>query len=303
MEPIRPDDDELRADTARPRAAPEARGRTPRRSGNHASAPRPPASGKAPSARLVRALLVLLLVSIAAGATFWYKQATQIEAMQSRLEEADYWARQSKLALARFQGDLSATGENLAERGSGLEQNIKEQKAAIADANSEIRKLWAVANEKNGSAIKTLGKQIDELVKTQSSQTSAIKTLKDQQTETQGQVSGLTEQLAGLKSQLASLDEAVGSLTARTAALGKEVDSVDERIGQRLKRFEREQSLAADGLEGRVSKLENNSGVARQTAARLDQMEETLNAVDAARAQLTSRLIQLSRRVDSLQKK
>lgn len=301
MEPIRPDDDELRADNVRPSNAPEARRSVPRRPANHSGTQRTSAERKGPSGRLVGLMLVLLLVSVAAGATFWYTQSQQINAMQSQLEEADYWARQSKLALARFQGDLSATGENLAERGSGLEQSIKQQKAAIADANSEIRKLWVIANEKNRPAVESQGKKLDKLAETLDQQASAITALKDQETETRKQVSSLDEQLASLKSQLASLDEKTGSLTAQMAKLSDDAGSVDDKIAQRLKRFEREQSLAAGGLEGRVSKLENNLSVARQTGKRLDRMEETLNAVDAARAQLTSRLVQLSRRVDALQ--
>lgn len=302
MEPIRPDDDELRADTARAHATAETRSHAARRSGKAVERARPEASGKSSSGRAVGLMFALLLVSIAAGAIGWYQQSQRIGAMQSQLEEADYWARQSKLALARFQGDLSATGENLEQRGSGLEQNIKEQKAAIADANSEIRKLWVIANEKNRPAIADQGKKLDELAKTQASQASAIKELSDQGATIEGQVSDLTDQLAGVKTQLATLDKTVGSLSSQVAELGKDVGSVDDKIAQKLQRFEREQALAADGLEGRVSKLENGVGVAHQNAARLDRMEETLNAVDAARSQLTSRLIQLSRRVDALQK-
>lgn len=303
MEPIRPDDDELRADAARSPAASEPREPAFRRRGAPAGSPRSPAAGKSSSGRAVRLMFAMLLVTVAAGATLWYQQSQQLEAMQSQLEEADYWARQSKLALARFQGDLSATGENLKERGSGLEQRIKEQKAAIDDANGEIRKLWVIANEKNRPAIERQGKALDELEKAQASQASDIKALKDQETDIRTQVSGLADQLTGLKSRLASLDETVGSLSSQVASLGKDMGSVDDRITQRLQRFEHEQALASDGLEARVSKLENTLGAARQTGARLDRMEETLNAVDAARAQLTSRLIQLSRRVDALQAK
>lgn len=303
MEPIRPDDDELRADPVRTGTPPDASRQSPRQPVKKSAASATPIDRRSGStSRLTGLLVILLLVITAAGAIFWYQQSQQIEAMKAQLEEADYWARQSKLALARFQGDLSATGENLAERGSGLEQQLNEQKKAIADADSEIRKLWVIANEKNRPALEAQGKRLDELADTTSSQGKDLKTLQGEGAESQKQINRLNEQLDSLNAQVASLDQKTESLVKTVATLTDEVGSVDDKIAQRLQRFQREQSLASDGLESRVSKLEDSIGVARKTDARLDRMENTLNAVDAARGQLTSRLIQLSRQVDALQK-
>ena len=92
----------------------------------------------------------LLLLVVAAGAGVgWYFQEQRIQALEGQLEEADYWARQSKLALARFEGELSETGESLQERGASLEEQLAANKKQIDAADSEIRKLWAIANERN----------------------------------------------------------------------------------------------------------------------------------------------------------
>src|SRR5690606_16239443 len=125
MEPIRPDDDELRAEApfggAEPRK-PEASKEKP--AVKKENPPKAPKEAKQPGGRgghngggSLMVWVLLILVAAMAGAG-WYVQEQRIQALEGQLEEADYWARQSKLALARFEGELSETGESLQERRS-----------------------------------------------------------------------------------------------------------------------------------------------------------------------------------------
>jgi len=139
MDSIRPDDDELRADapigsSERKRPAPKKAAAAPaaRSGGSGGSGKRPVGNGNGNGGNgkggLAAVWLLLIAVAVAAVAG-WYSQNQRIQALESQLEEADYWARQSKLALARFEGELSETGENLQERGQSREEQITSNKS------------------------------------------------------------------------------------------------------------------------------------------------------------------------------
>lgn len=151
MEPIRPDDDEVRTGSAgskpeeklsaqrEPRGAEKAaaaeKPSASQRGDAGAGGPRKPAgkagksSGGGGSGRGVMLGVGLLIVAGAAGAG-WYQQEQRIQMLEGQLEEADYWARQSKLALARFEGELSETGESLQEKGQSIEDRLATQGSA-----------------------------------------------------------------------------------------------------------------------------------------------------------------------------
>lgn len=324
MEPIRPDDDELRAGTARAGEPKEKKAESERQAKpadyrkepdrKQPKAPPPPSgggsgkgSGKSGSGKLVGLLVVLLVVSVAAGAGLVWQQSQRLAVLEEQVEEADYWVRQSKLALARFEGDLTETGESLEQRGSTIDQRLTEQKELIATANSEIRKLWAIANERNKKALEE-----------QASQIAALKATTDDQA---SELTELTETQVGMKSDIGSLDEAVSLLDGKTDTLAgnneslrtqleslvSEVEALDAGVERSLQRFRQEQGLTIDGMESRLSALENAQGdVAdagpriNRAEARIASLEETIKSIDASRAQLTSRLVRLSEQVDAL---
>jgi len=154
MEPIRPDDDEVRTGVPGNNVEERKKREAPVRKSADNGGPGKPAgrSGKASggggSGRSAVLLIALLIVAGAAGAG-WYQQEQRIQALEGQLEEADYWARQSKLALARFEGELSETGENLQERGQSIEETLVSHRERLNTADSEIAKLWGVANDRN----------------------------------------------------------------------------------------------------------------------------------------------------------
>lgn len=297
MEPIRPDDDELRAGGggAGGREAPEVPVR--RR-------PRPESGNGRRS--LAAVWLMLVLVATAAGAG-WYAQTQRIEALETQLEEADYWARQSKLALARFEGELSETGENLAQRGESLEEQIADARQQLKVANSEIRKLWAVANERNKARLdqhqqrlSTLDDGLSETGKRLAEVRAGLEALR----------STLTADLTALEEQsrvsLAALEEKSGQITDQLARLTQQFAEVDALVDARIRRFEQEQKLGIDGREARIAALEKEietlagSGQVRSLRAELAALNNTVKSIDASRAQLTSRLVRLSEEVNRL---
>ncbi len=328
MEPIRPDDDEVRTGSAgnktedglsaqrEPRdAAKAASTRKPEASARGTAgggAPRKPAgkpgkpSGGGGSGRSVMMGIALLIVAGAAGAG-WYQQEQRLQMLEGQLEEADYWARQSKLALARFEGELSETGESLQEKGQSIEDRLATHGERLDTANSEIQKLWGVANDRNR-------KQLDD----HESRLEALRTAVDggrkdreelvaslEELET-GIASRLDEVEADLGKQITAIRETGQENASRLTRLDESLAGVDKMVERQLVRFEREQKLTIDGLESRIAALEkvteDLSGGGQLDAVRSDlaELRNRVSAIDSSRSQLTSRLVRLSEEVNDL---
>lgn len=315
MEPIRPDDDELRAGIAQTsksqekKPGPERPAKTtpPPRGPDRKQPNTPPQPPSGGSGKLMGLLVMLLVVSVAAGAGLVWQQAQRLAAMEEQVEEADYWVRQSKLALARFEGELTETGESLQQRGSTIEQRLAEQTAQIATANSEIRKLWVIANERNKALLEQQGKQIAALEEVSGGQAGSLDELGKAQETLQSGIGNLGDTVTSLEVQadtLASNDERVRSQLEK---LVSDISAVKAGVEQSLQRFNREQGLTIEGMESRLNALENAQGSAATSGSRLDKtearlasLEETIKSIDASRAQLTSRLVRLSEQVDAM---
>ncbi len=315
MEPIRPDDDELRADPPiggarkNPEPAKKHAGQSKKTGGGMGNdgGPRAPQSGSGGNGggRLGVWLALVLVAAVAGGG--WFTQAQQIEALEGQLEEADYWARQSKLALARFEGDLSETGENLEERGQSIEQKLSNQNDRLDTADSEIRKLWAIANERNKKRLDDHQARLETLTGELAQEGDAREALA---ASIDSLESSLTGELASLKTeleqQIVALKESTEQADKRLTELNSALDGVDQLVDGRIQRFEREQKLGLDGMEGRISALERtvenvaDGSAVNSVRTELNRLKETVESIDASRSQLTSRLVRLSERVDNL---
>lgn len=315
MEPIRPDDDELRAErpigSADPKKPADRKPKASSAGGAEPPREKPAArqkGGNGGGRRGSSALLwVLLIVVAAAAGAGWYSQEQRVQALESQLEEADYWARQSKLALARFEGELSETGENLQERGESLEDRIAAQEKRLDTADSEIRKLWAVANERNKQRLDEHQERLAALEAGLAENDTAIDAVEASVEQVR---QSLSADIAALKKQtetsVAALQEANQQATEQLTRLSQQLADVDQVIESRIRRFQQEQQLGMSGLEGRVAALERETsalaGDSRTQALKeeLATLKRTVESIDASRSQLTSRLIRLSEEVNQL---
>ncbi|MDP4548682.1 hypothetical protein [Marinobacter sp. MDS2] len=309
MEPIRPDDDELRADEpfgGAERREPEK----PRvKQEKPAKSPKSPKSVN-DSGRVGggTALVWVLLVLVAAAAGVgWYLQEQRIQALEGQLQDADYWARQSNLALARFEGELSETGESLEERGARLEQQIAGHEKRLETADSEIRKLWVIANEKNKQRLNEQQQKIVALEKQLAGAGKAVTDLGAQLEKVRSGIAGDVAQLAErMKGAIASLEQADQATEKQLAAVEQKIDGVEPLVERRIKRFEQEQKLSMDGLEARIATLEKKAGTqadgrdVRALKTQISELKQAVASIDASRAQLTSRLVRLSEEVNQI---
>ena len=326
MEPIRPEKDELRAE--RPdspigsaRAAGSAK-TAPASQGRPAKAPETPkaaagggAKGNGKGGTGILWLLVILLTSVAAGG--WYIQGQRIQALENQVEEADSWVRQSKLALARFEGTLSETGENLQQAGVSLDEQLASQKTRLDNADSEIRKLWVVANERNKQQLEqqaaaiseletALGKNRNDLAGVQISMANAEAALSEAVKLQQGERAELAARVTAAQTSAATLKTELAAANQKTDTLAK---SVDERIAASIRRFEQEQKLTVSSIESRIAALEKEvastvsgnrlEAVQREVAG----LKKTVEVIDSSRSQMTSRLVRLSQEVNDVQAK
>jgi len=323
MEPIRPDDDELRAE--RPIGTPEKKapaqkkpkssGESVGKSGSKSAGgnPKPPKQAKSASngggsGRFGLAVLWLLVIAVAvASVAGWYSQNQRLQVLEAQLEEADYWARQSKLALARFEGDLSETGETLAESGASLAENLEAQKKQLDAADSEIRKLWVIANERNKKQLEDHQNRIaaveTRLTENQKALADTSATVEKVRVSLGADVAALAKQT---ETSLAVLEAANRQATEQLTTLSKQLADVDQVVEQRVRRFEQEQKLGISGIEGRLSVLEKKlAGLSSKDGEQalrneLAAIKRDVQAIDSSRAQLTSRLVRLSEEVNQL---
>ncbi|AOY87172.1 hypothetical protein BKP64_02665 [Marinobacter salinus] len=315
MEPIRPDDDELRAEApigSAERKRPAEPRPQPSSGGGQEKPPKPTKRAKGDggkgSGRGSLSLLWLLLIGLACAAVAgWYSQNQRIQALESQLEEADYWARQSKLALARFQGELSETGESLQERGASLSDQIAANTKQLETVNSEIGKLWVVSNERNKARLNDHQERLTAVEKGLAEDSKALAAMETSMNQMR---SSFTDDLAALKDQtqtsIVSLQDANRQATEQLTALSQEIAGVDQIVESRIRRFEQEQKLGISGMEGRITALEKETdslagdGRLRALQNELASVKKTVQAIDSSRAQLTSRLVRLSEEVNTL---
>lgn len=304
MEPIRPDEDELRA------GSPSENSSLSRRARRSAEKSRGQTGQGASASSSVLPMLLTLAVAVGLGAMS-YTQSQRIAELEGQLQEAEYWARQSKLALARFEGELSETGENLAETGESIQQRLASQEKRLDTADSEIAKLWGVANDRNKKRLNTHEEQISQLQAALTEAQTATATLdtrlKTGLSELEQSLNAVSEAGQSRVDQLrGELSGAISENERQISQQATAVDRVLEEVDARLVRFQREQTLTQEGVEGRIAALEtqaNSLADAKrldQLQAQLNAMQQTVDSIDASRAQLTSRLVRLADEVSRL---
>src|SRR5690554_4762111 len=103
-------------------------------------------------------VLALLVAIGLGGAGFWLydQQRTTITQLEAQLSEANQYISQSKLVLARLEGSLGETEATVLQSDSKLTTRL-------AGIDSEIRKLWDLANKRNAAQIKEHQNQIASL--------------------------------------------------------------------------------------------------------------------------------------------
>ena len=298
MESLRPERDEL--DQFKKRQAPKKKG------GNKSSRVEPASNGvkvappgsgdrvisarkhvaPAPGPSIFSLLLMLVvLAGLGGGAWLYWQQQLELTELRQNLADATGFIGQSKLLMARMEGELSETGAELEQSGSAAEKKL-------AFLDSEMRKLWGVTNDRNKKLIRSNSEQLESV-------SLKLEKLSDQYN-------------AGSKASKGQLSELQGGVSKIEAAMAKSLSILDGRVSGlagevSITRAEQEDVLA--DLQKIVSdvKSEVDNGGLKQASqikkllVQAKNSETSIESINASRLQLNQRVVDLERKLNDLQ--
>ncbi|MEZ5558834.1 MAG: hypothetical protein R3E86_09890 [Pseudomonadales bacterium] len=202
----------------------------------------------------INAILAVLVTGLVVAGWFIASQHQQLTASNQALEDA-------RARLAVLEDRTRVTDEALTETG----QTTSEQ---INFWESEIRKLWAVSNERNKKWIE----------------------------DNQKAIAGLKKSLTALEGATAEIKGTLGrheSAFAQQQTIVDQITSIELQM-QQMVRSQRDMVDKVNASQQSVASLQ--SGLAN----RVKENEQAVAAIDAYRLQLNSRLADIERRLNSL---
>ena len=217
-------------------------------------------------------VVLCLFVVLLAGASAYLYLQTQM------LSETGHALAQRVLDI---ESRLSVTDESLSQSGAAMQAVLKEHSADLATHISEIRKLWALAYDRNRVAIETLKKgqqnsdarmnslfgsvaRLDPVMKGYDGIQSRLETISSQLLAQSAAVDDLSSRARELVDRAASVNSKVSSQSARIQQHQEAIDAIDEyriQINQRLRRLERQDTQVITSPSGLLdtSKLPGGS--------------------------------------------
>lgn len=270
MEGLRPEVDEL--DQFKSRGAVAAK--TADKKNGRGKAPKTTRESSSSKGLSVFMVLFLMLI-LAAFAWYSWQQQQEIEQLSTRLGDASGFIDQSKLLIARLEGRLSETGEVLAETGTTAEKKL-------AFLDSEMRKLWGVANDRNKKWIEENQAAIGSLDSKLSAVSADAKAFKRDLLQVS---SGLSDISATVK----SFDSRMGSLASELTVLRAGYEELSAGI---------EQKVIAQGKAVETFKKDTKSYLER-----LAKLDLSIESINASRRQLNERVVELDKKINEIQLK
>ena len=229
-------------------------------------APRPRSSaarGTTPAAagNLWMIVSLVLLALLLVLSIFFYREISTVRG------QMDAELARSTEQLSRLSAHLSATDETFVQSSDKVQETLDFHM-------SEIRKLWAVSNERNRGWIQENQR--------------AIKTIQDQRGELQNAMQRLTTDLAALKRDMEQGNQARNQLQTRVGVIMESLQQVESELASQ----ERTMSQVVSALPqlNRLAQLEREG---EGVAARLKEIEAAIAAFDAYRRQVNNRLDRL----------
>ncbi len=243
------------------------------------------AKDNAAKGRFSVAYLVLVIMVAALAGWGLYEQAQEIGELKAESREAVELIKQSKLLMARFEGQLLEADAAQVQTGTEVDKQLR-------FLDSEMRKLWAVSNDRNKKAIAenkeelaVLSKSVDGLKvalegtgKTLAAFESRHEQGVKREAELAAQLNVAQKELAGVVASLAKLEAGVADLVSQAKQATEQLAVV--KSGQAA-------------LQKQVSAVD--------LGPKVRDIEKTIESVDASRLQVNQRLVSLEKRVNDVQ--
>lgn len=235
-------------------------------------------------------MITLLLVSGAAIAYLALQQYSMTQLLTSyeeRLELADD-------RIVSLERALTETDESVSMNGTAINAQFKAIKGETDMQMSEIRKLWDVANKRNRQWIEDNQAAL-------ASQQEKIAGLSTKITAVETAQGADQERLAEVAAQLATEQTRVASLVSGFEEVDAELGTVNRAIESLLQTDYEERiltlTLTQENLQAEQGTL--NATVSDNLAS-LNELQETLRAVNAGRQETNARLSALRSQLDTL---
>jgi len=295
MDGLRPDSDEvdsfqqsrnpraIKKQVASSRVSPKSvatkktdpKNREPRQSGEL----KPAAARRSASSTLIGLIMIVFMVGAVGGGWIYNEQRQELVALNSELKDALGFIRQGKLLMARFEGKLSETDAEMTSGDSEAQKKLK-------FLDSEVRKLWGVAYDRNRKAIGAndgLIKQHALELKNAASELKKISAVNKKQAEK------LNDLVKVISLQQSSTQVLQSDLLA--------IKGSNEQLSSQIKQVEDASSAVVLAMRQEIDRLTESEGV----GIRVQKNEVAIEAIDASRLQLNERFIVLDRKLNDLQ--
>ena len=274
--------------------------------------------------------IIFLLVFGLAGMGYWQvkQQQNTIQALDSQLEEASRYISQSKLIIARLEGQITQTDATMAQSGNELARELK-------FLDSEVRKLWDVANKRNKQSIQnnqnSLKRMTTDIAAANATADELLGNVNKLEQEIRN-MSALSEAVATVQAELKKQGEMIAIQQAKLAEqndlLSKQVVSVSQTQDQAMATIEElqrsktdlsaNQQALSDQLVTSLAEFDSKIASQRQTiqtlvkavgrtrtdsvlSDRLKAVEASMAGLDKVRGQLVQRIVSLDARINEIQ--
>ncbi len=234
--------------------------------------PKPGVENKSGTNTVLGLIVVILVVGVLGAGWIYNEQRQELTALRVELKDALGFIRQSKLLMARFEGKLSKTGDEMAEGDTEAQKKLK-------FLDSEVRKLWGVAYDRNRKAIGVN----DGLIKLHASE---LKNIELANTKQAGKLNDLVKKSSVQQSSTQVLQSDLLAIKGSS-----------EGLFDQVKALESKSDMALMAIRQEMSELAKNEAV----IVRVKQNEVAIESIDASRLQLNERFIVLDRKLNDLQ--
>lgn len=238
----------------------------------------PPPAQPVKASRNGPILVILLLIAAGSGTGGWL--------MWQEMESLRVELGQSKELLTQSQTNMGNLKENLASQTANMSKTGSQMEADLKLHFSEIDKLWNLSNKKNRPAIDKNSKAIAGLSSTLAQQKQVVAKAAETTAAAQQSIKALENQLKQDQLQGSAINAQVSELEGRL----KEIAAQNTAFKNMLAAQEKD-----------ILDIQKRSGAALQ--AKLDDIAQRLDSIDAHRRQVNARLDQHGRNISELYKK
>jgi chromosome segregation ATPase len=272
----------LRAERDEAKAYQNKAGKTGQRQ-SAAQAGRAPSQPPKSKGNGLMASSVLIILVLLSGFLSWsvFNQQQTISQLELELADTVNFITASKLLMARFEGELSDTGAEVAQSGSSATKKL-------AFLDSEMRKLWGVAGDRNKKAIAENKQIASELL-------SAMTELTKEQAGFASQMKVGNKKLLDIGVSVAALDTASKSLLEDAKKLGVQVSNNTGDMAITRQVLDDELILIKEIVSTSPPELQG-------LQADMAENKLAIASIDANRGQLNARIVSLEKSINALKR-